>query len=319
MSGTSRAERSSLPVLAFTSGDPAGIGPQTVLAALRSGGLAGICRPLLVGEASVWRRAGLRAGQAPVLDTSLGLAAPAHGKASRDSGRASFAALRLAVRLAARGLVAGIVTAPISKKAWSLAGVPFTDHTEYLRAETGRDGQMVICAPEKGIWTVLATRHIPLRQVPGRLGRAEVLGAAKALDAALRRLGIKKPRLALCALNPHAGEGGLLGGEERDVLAPAAAAARRTGLRLGGPIPADNAWRQHLEGRYDGLVTLYHDQALIPLKAAAGLGGINWTAGLPFVRTSPAHGTGFDIAGRGLADPCATLAAARLAARLAAK
>src|SRR5208282_2291031 len=109
--------------------------------------------------------------------------------------------------------------------------------------------------------------------------------------AALRRLGVARPRLALCALNPHAGEGGLIGGEEAARLAPAAAALRRAGLRLDGPLPADSAWRLHVSGAYDGLVCLYHDQALIPLKALAGLGGVNWTLGVPFVRTSPAHGT----------------------------
>lgn len=316
MSATSRADRA--PLLAFTSGDPAGIGPETVLGALRSGKLKGLCRPLLVGEASVWRRAGWRPGQAPLLDTGLGLGAPAYGRPSRDSGKASFSAVRLAARLAARGLVAGVVTAPISKQAWSMAAVPFTDHTDYLRAETGTDSaQMVIAAPEAGVWTVLATRHIPLRDVPRRLTTDAVLSAASALHEALRRLGRPAPRLGLCALNPHAGEEGLIGGEERSVLAPAAAAARRRGIRLSDPIPADTAWRRHLEGKFDGLVTLYHDQALIPLKAVAGLSGVNWTAGLPFIRTSPAHGTGFDRAGRGLADPAGTVAAAALAARLA--
>lgn len=255
-----------------------------------------------------------------MLDTGLGLEAPAHGKVCRDAGKASFAAVRLAVRLAARGLVAGVVTAPISKKAWSMAGVPFKDHTDYLRAETRQDAaQMIIAAPAVGVWTVLATRHVPLREVPRRLNAACVAAAAEALHEALRQLGRRRPNLGLCALNPHAGEEGLIGDEERRVLRPAAAAARRRGIRLSDPIPADTAWRQHLTGGFDGLVTLYHDQALIPLKAVAGHSGVNWTAGLPFIRVSPAHGTGFDLAGRGRADPSGTVAAAALAARLAGK
>jgi 4-hydroxythreonine-4-phosphate dehydrogenase len=224
--------------------------------------------------------------------------------------------VRLAARLAARRLVDGLVTAPISKKAWGMAGVPFKDHTEFLREETGRDAEMILGVPARGIWCVLATRHIPLRDVPGKLSVPAVLSAARALSSFLRRLGDGRPRLGLCALNPHAGEEGLLGWEEDRVLAPASAAARRQGLDLAGPIAADTAWRWHLAGRLDGLVALYHDQALIPLKAAAGLSGINWTAGLPFVRVSPAHGTGFDIAGLGRADCSATLAAAQLAVRL---
>jgi len=141
--------------------------------------------------------------------------------------------------------------------------------------------------------------------------RASVAGAARALDEALRLLGKKKPRLALCGLNPHAGEDGLLGGEEKSILAPAAKA-----LKLDCPLPADSAWRLHVEGAYDGLVCLYHDQALIPLKVIGGLSGVNWTVGLPFVRTSPAHGTGWEAARTGLIDPSATIEAARLASRL---
>ena len=132
----------------------------------------------------------------------------------------------------------------------------------------------------------------------------------------MRLLGKRRPRLALCGLNPHAGEGGLIGGEEKSILAPAAAALRREGLSLDGPLPADSAWRLHVEGTYDGLVCLYHDQALMPLKALGGLGGVNWTVGLPFARTSPAHGTAWEAARTGGIDASATIEAAKLAARL---
>lgn len=166
---------------------------------------------------------------------------------------------------------------------------------------------------------VLATRHIPLKDAPRAATAAAVAEAAELADGALREgLGIRHPRLALCALNPHAGEGGLLGTEERDILGPAARALRRRGLNLAGPLPADAAWAAQARGEFDALVALYHDQALIPLKAAVGYGVVNWTVGTPLIRTSPGHGTAYDIAGRGRADAEATVQAALLAARLAA-
>ncbi len=304
------------PTLAFTCGDPSGIGPEAALAALRRGGWPRRFRPLLVGETSVWRRAGWRPGLFPVWDTGLGLPPPPVGKSTRAGGAISFAAVEAAVRLCARGLADAIVTAPISKQAWSLARVPYRDHTEYLRHTSGAEAQMILAAPRRGLWCVLATRHIPLGRVPAALSPGKVLAAARTLDSALRQLGLRRPRLVLCGLNPHAGEGGLLGREERLALLPAARLARRQGVDLSGPLPADAAWRRHVQGDCDGLVCLYHDQALIGLKVAAGLGVVNWTAGLPFVRVSPGHGTAFDIAGTGRADPAAVREAAQLALRL---
>lgn len=271
------------------------------------------CRPVLVGEPSVWKRAGWKPGLAPIVDTRLGLKAPAFGKSCAAGGKLSFAAFRLATDLAGRKAVAGIVTAPISKKSWSLAGLRYRDHTEYLRELFPKaDAQMILGAPSSKLWCVLATRHVPLARVAGLLKGADVVSATASLRRALSLLGIRKPKLGLCAFNPHAGEDGLIGSEERKILIPAARRAR-----LAGPIAADTAWRWHREGKLDGLVCLYHDQALIPLKVAAGLGVVNWTIGLPFIRTSPGHGTGFDLAGRRDADPSATIAAALLAARLA--
>jgi 4-hydroxythreonine-4-phosphate dehydrogenase len=304
-------------VLAFTCGDPAGVGPRAALRALRAGALPKGVSPLLVGERGVWLRAGWRASDGPIFDTRLGLRASSPGRPDLDGGRASAASFEAAIALAARGLVAGIVTAPIAKDSWAAAGYPYRDHTERLArcAPSGR-AEMVLGVPSRALWCALATRHLPLKEAARRLDAAAVAGAARSLDEALRFLGKKKPRLALCGLNPHAGEGGLLGGEEKSILAPAAARLRRQGLRLDGPLPADSAWRLHVEGAYDGVVCLYHDQALIPLKALGGLSGVNWTAGLPFVRTSPAHGTGWEAARSGRIDPSATIEAARLAARL---
>ncbi len=308
--------RDRTPLIAFTSGDPSGIGPETVIGALRSPGLRRACRPLLVGEASVWRRAGWSKGEFPLLDTGLGFKVPRYGIDSREGGAASYEAVRRAVRLAARGVVSGIVTAPISKAAWKLARVPHADHTEFLARETGCRVQMLLGLPRRRIWSVIVTRHCPLRDAPRLLNPGAVAAAALTLNIALRTLWGRKPRLGLCGLNPHGGERGLFGSEERRILKPALMRARSLGLAIEGPLPADTAWRRHFAGEFDGLVALYHDQAMIPLKSVGGLEVVNWTAGLPFVRTSPGHGTGYDIAGRGAPSPAATLAAAELACRI---
>lgn len=303
--------------LAFTCGDPAGVGPRAALAAVRAGALPRGVEPLFVGEASVWRRAGRRPGDGPVFDTRLGLAAPAPGRPTPAGGRISAASFEASLALCARGLAAGVVTAPIAKDGWAAAGYGFRDHTERLALTAdGARVDMVLGVPSRKLWCVLATRHRPLKEAVRELDSRSVTAAARSLDRALRTLGVARPRLALCALNPHAGEGGLLGGEERSILAPALASLRRDGLRLDGPLPADSAWRLHAEGAYDGLVCLYHDQALIPLKALGGLAGVNWTVGLPFTRTSPAHGTGWEAARAGRIDASGTIEAARLAARL---
>jgi len=308
------------PRLAFTLGDPAGIGPEIVVKALRSGRVARVCRPIIVGEESLWRRAGWTPSLAPVVDTRLGLRAVRLGETDKNAGRASFAALDAATRLAGRGIVRGIVTAPISKKSWKAAGIPFPDHTDYFQKTWRRPGaQMILASPRQNLWSILVTRHIPLAQVSSQLNSALVLTAARALHEALSPLLSKKrPGLVLCGLNPHAGEEGILGREEKTKLAPAVASARRLGLDLQGPLPADSAWRLHKNGAFDGLVALYHDQALIALKACAGLDIVNWTTGLPFARVSPGHGTAFDIAGKNKADPAALTAAAELAAKLCA-
>ncbi len=270
-----------------------------------------------MGERAVWARAGWRPSDGGVFDTGLGLRSPVAGRPEADGGRISAAAFEAALTLCARGLASGIVTAPIAKDMWAAAGYAYRDHTERL-AECADDGraEMVLGVPSKNLWCALATRHLPLKDAVRRLDSESVVSAAHALVVALRALGKSRPRIALCGLNPHAGEGGLLGGEEKTVLLPALSALRRDGIRLDGPLPADSAWRLHAEGAYDGLVCLYHDQALIPLKVLGGLSGVNWTVGLPFVRTSPAHGTGWEAARTGRIDPSATIEAARLAASL---
>lgn len=303
-------------LLAFTCGDPAGVGPRATLNALRAGALPRGVEPLLVGARAAWIRAGWRSSDGPIREAASGARLPKPGAPSAEGGRVSAAAFEEALRLAARGLVAGIVTAPIAKQSWAAAGYPWRDHTSRLADFAGASAEMVLGVPSRRLWCALATRHVSLKEAVRLLDARAVASAARALDAALRRLGAARPRLALCGLNPHAGEGGLIGREEVEILAPATAALRRAGLRLDGPLPADSAWRLHAEGLYDGLVCLYHDQALIPLKALGGLSGVNWTVDIPFARVSPAHGTGWDAARTGRVDASATIEAARLAARL---
>jgi 4-hydroxythreonine-4-phosphate dehydrogenase len=315
--------------IAVTCGDPAGIGPIAVVKALMKAGGAlrhdvPRFRAVLVGEELAWRKAGWRPGLAPLVPTRLGLKAWPAARPSRRSGVMAFSALRRALDLVARGTVKALVTAPLSKIALSLAGLPHEGQTEYLASAAHcPKAQMILLAPRQGLRCVTVTRHIPLSHVPGVLRAPAIADAAGALFEAVRRLGDPRVRLGLCALNPHAGESGLFGGEETGVLAEAAALARRRGIPLSPPTPADAAWHAHRSGNLSGLVCLYHDQALIALKAAAGFGVVNWTVGLPFVRTSPGHGTGFDLAAssqaRARIDDAGTVEALRLAAWLCRK
>lgn len=305
-----------MPLLAFTPGDPGGIGPEVSVAALRSFAVRRECRPLAVGSREVFARAGWKPALAPLLACGP-LNPPVLRRPSGAGGLASYEPVRLALRLAARGLIDGLVTAPVSKESWRMAGVKHLDQTALIAAETGgvRTGMMLAAGPLRA---VLVTRHVPFRRVPAALTAAALEDAALAADEALRgKFGIRRPSLGLCALNPHAGENGLLGMEERELLGPAAARLRRKGLSIEGPLAADAAWAAHRGGRYDALLALYHDQALIPLKTAARYGVVNWTIGAPVLRTAPGHGTAFDIAGRGRADPAGMIAAALFAARVA--
>lgn len=304
------------PLVAFTSGDPWGVGPEVGVKAMRDPRVRRALRPLAVGPRAAWAAAGWRPGVSPLLDPGFA-PGPVRRGPTAAGGRASYEAVRLAAALSARKLVQAFVTGPVSKEAWRAAGAPHLDHTSFLKAFTGsrRVAMMLLGGPFRA---VIATRHIPLKDVSRAVTPAAVSEAAELAHEALRDgLGLPRPRLALCALNPHGGEHGLLGREELEVLGPAARALRRRGLSLAGPVPADAAWAAQAAGRYDALVALYHDQALIPLKAAAGYGIVNWTLGVPLTRTSPGHGTAYDIAGRGRANPEATVQAALLAARVA--
>ena len=281
-------------------GDPAGVGPEIALAAAGDRRVTAVCEPVLYGPLAAADRARFRPGEL-----------------SAAAGRAALDAVERAAADALAGRLDAIATGPINKEALALAGSPWRGHTELLAHLTGtRDVAMMFHSPR--LCVVLATVHVPLSAVPKLLTRDRVETVLDLAAAHLPRFGVARPRLALAGLNPHAGEGGLLGTEDRDVLVPAAAAARGRGIDVAGPLPADTVFRQAVDGRFDAVVACYHDQGLIPVKLAAFGEAVNVTLGLPIVRTSVDHGTAFDIAGRGVADAASLVQAVVLAARLAA-
>jgi 4-hydroxythreonine-4-phosphate dehydrogenase len=237
------------------------------------------------------------------------------GRPGKASGRAAYATLAEAVRMLKRSEADALVTGPVSKEAIAGAGIRWRGHTEYLAEAFCCKTTMMFVT---GRFRVsLVTTHWAIREVPDRLRRAEVVRVLEATRHALiRDFGIRRPRIGLAALNPHGGEGGMFGREEKRVLLPA---AKRFGRSVAGPLPVDSLMQAAARGEYDAVVALYHDQALIPVKLIGWEQAVNVTLGLPFVRTSPVHGTAFDIAGRGKADPSSMKAAINLAIQLASR
>jgi 4-hydroxythreonine-4-phosphate dehydrogenase len=246
---------------------------------------------------------------------------PSLASGAAPAARAALAWLSDAAGRCLRGEGAALVTAPLNKEAVIRAGHPdFIGQTEFLSrlAGTPRSVMMLLGPDERGRWlrVALATTHLPLSRVPSELTLEKVSLAITEAARACRDLGLPRARVAVCGLNPHAGEGGLLGQEEQTVIGPAVAGARAAGLDVVGPLAADTLFHQALRGDYEAVVAMYHDQGLAPLKMVAFEQGVNWTLGLPFIRTSPDHGTAYDIAGRGVANPSSMIAALRLARKL---
>jgi 4-hydroxythreonine-4-phosphate dehydrogenase len=256
-------------------------------------------------------------GALNVLCSSRLSAPPPVGQVSAISGRAAFDAIVAAIRLAREGCVAGIVTAPIHKEALSAAGLRYPGHTEIL-ADHGGAQKVAMMLANEDIRTVLVTIHCSLAEAIRRGDFAAQMDAIRLAHAGAQALGVASPRVAVAGLNPHAGEGGLFGDEEIRIIRPAIEAARAEGIDASGPWPGDTVFMQARQGRFDIVVAQYHDQGLIPVKYMGLDRGVNVTLGLPFVRTSPDHGTAFDIAGRGVADPSSLEAAFDYAVRLSA-
>jgi len=308
-----------VPRLAITAGDPAGVGPEVCLKACEALAEESIMRPVLVGPAHAFAQAADMLGMpvpSGVIDP-CGLGPHFLKRAvSAECGSAALRALEAATAMAVRGEVDAIVTAPLNKEAIHAAGASEPGHTEILARLTGVPSSVLLLYSER-LACGFVTCHQSLASVPGSLSSARVIEVARLMADALRRLRGHEPSLGLLALNPHAGENGIFGREEIEVLLPAAAEARRLGIDLSDPIPPDTAFTPDALKRHDGFVCMYHDQGGIPFKMVSFHDGVNVTLGLPIVRTSPDHGTAFDIAWRGRASATSMIAAIRLAARLA--
>ena len=286
------------PLVFITAGDPLSIGPEITVRALENPRVRRACRAVVIGEPNSLLRAGWSDKLGGLLAVENAEKLPAKHALSRAGGLVSFQAVKLGIKLALQHH-APLVTAPISKQSWTLAGVPFTGHTELLRELTNADGLMMFVSGN--LRCALVTEHFALAHLP--LTKKRVENAALLFARALKNLGIKNPKIGLCAVNPHASDNGKFGTEENEILLPAIKNLRRKGMKIDGPVASDAAWLAHIKGEYDGLLCMYHDQALLGMKLVAKKPIVHLTAGLPFLRTSPAHGTAFDIAGKNIADP----------------
>jgi len=284
------------PRVAITVGDPSGIGPEVAAKAAADPRVLSVCDPV-------------------VYEPPVGQSFPV-GTLNAESGRAAYDLIVRAVVDARQGIVDAIATAPVNKAAFRLAGLRWTGHTDLLAHLTGAE-HVAMMFHSKTLCVVLATVHIPLADVPGTLTQP-LLESTIALTAReLPRFGVKSPRIAVAGLNPHASEYGLMGDEEQRTLVPAIDACRARGIDVRGPFPGDTIFIRAMRGEFDVVVACYHDQGLIPVKLLAFGEAVNVTLGLPIIRTSVDHGTAFDIAGQGVADPGSMIAAVLLAARLA--
>ncbi len=334
-----------IPTLAVTMGDPAGIGPEIILKACRRLAprvTAGELQLLVIGHRSALRAAAAVLGDGGgIAETTEGAEWPPlaflaageehapvkFGEVSAEAGRFACLAVERAVRLALDKRVGGIVTAPLNKEALNRAGHHFAGHTELLASLTGVRGSVMLLA-HGGMRVSHVTTHVPLADVPGLLTEARLRRVIDLTHAALRDLGIARPRIAVAALNPHAGEGGLFGRQDMDISAPVIAEYRERGYDVSGPVPGDTVFVKLRAGQFDAVVAMYHDQGHIPVKLlgfdvdpASGtwraLSGVNVTLGLPIIRTSVDHGTAFDIAGTGTANEESLIEAIDYALRLA--
>lgn len=336
---------SDLPVLAITIGDPNGIGPEIIVKALQHDAAWGCARPVVVGSRPLMERA------ARVCGSPLPVIVIEHPRRAYDDGRrgvfvldrvpvpddlrpgtidpraghAAFESIRVAIELAMNGLVDGTVTAPLHKESLNLAGHHYPGHTEIFAELTGSANVAMMLA-EGNLRVVHVSTHVSLRQACDAVTRDRVRETIQLAHDACRQLGIDAPLIAVAGLNPHAGDGGLFGDEETRHIIPACDSARRDGLRVEGPLPADTLFPRAVAGAYDCVVAMYHDQGHVPVKLAGfrfengkwtGVRGINITLGLPIIRVSVDHGTAFDQAGKGTASEQSMVQAIEYAARLA--
>ena len=313
-------------------GDPAGVGPEIVVQALRFPEVVSVCRPVVYGDAGILRRAAAVLGQAvEVADggesgpgrivvrplSSLSPDEVPFGRISEAGSRAMADYIREAARDALAGRADAVVTCPITKEGLKMAGVPFPGHTEFLADLCGGADVVMMLAGDR-LRVALVTIHVALRKALELLSLPVIVRTIRITHDFFRKyMGTDAPRIAVAGVNPHAGEGGLFGDEEETMVAPAVAACRKEGIDASGPYPPDTLFFRAYRGEFDVVVAMTHDQGLIPLKLVHFEDGVNVTMGLPVIRTSVDHGTAYDIAGKGVASPGSLLAAIRLAAAMA--
>lgn len=308
------------PRVAITLGDPSGIGPEVTAKALASAAVKRALAPVVYGDARIWARACESAGvRDPLREgelvevTHLGARQAAPGKPDLPGARAQLAYLKAASDALAKKACVALCTAPLSKAQVNAAGLPFTGHTEYLAEKFDRRVLMMLAGSRLRV--ALATTHLPLREVLRALKTRQLADDLVLLSKELPRFGLARPRIAVCGLNPHAGEGGHLGDEEERVIQPAIARARGRGVRAEGPFPADSLFPKAVDGGFDAVFAMFHDQGLVALKLLHFRDGVNVTLGLPFLRTSPDHGVAYDLAGSAEADATSMKEALLWAAR----
>ncbi|WP_417847545.1 4-hydroxythreonine-4-phosphate dehydrogenase PdxA [Thalassoglobus sp.] len=334
------------PVVALTMGDVAGVGPEVVAAAVVATDVQQLCTPVVVGDPQVLERALKQYEKAPQVrvvsdlegiaeaqdsdaiscwnPTSAETASVPVGKLNAAAGQAAYDWLVAATQAALANQIDAIVTAPLNKEALHLAGHHYPGHTEILAKECGvEDFAMMLYLPAGevvrgpyGLGVAHVTLHTSIASVPDLLSTEAIAEKISLIASFLQRVGCQAPRIGVCALNPHAGENGLFGNEEATLIFPAVSHATETGINAMGPFPADTLLQQAVAGRYDGVVAMYHDQGHIALKLIAFQRAVNVTLGLPIVRTSPSHGTAFDIAGKNLVETAGMVSAIRTAVQL---
>ena len=307
------------PIIGITMGDPQGIGPEVIEKALASRAVRRICRPVVFGDAAYFnfqkakKLTPKQCGQLSAFYIRQAVQATRWGW---SGGEQDLPLTLASVGLGPRERIDAIVTAPISKERLQRAGIPYPGHTEYLAALTGAGPvRMMMTGPRLKV--VLVTIHEPIKKVASLITSRNILETIEITDRAMReKFRLKRPRIAVAALNPHAGESGAFGDEEKTRILPAIVAARRKGIAVFGPFAPDTVFLRAVRGEFDAVIAMYHDQGLIPLKLLHFEEAVNMTLGLPILRTSPDHGTAFEIAGRGKADPSSMIAAIETAVAL---
>ena len=307
----------SIPTIALTMGDPAGIGPEIVVKALADPSIAPLANWVVVGDRRILDLAAGAPQTAELRDIhALGpLDGFSFGKLDARCGAAAIEYVREATQLCMRGEADAMVTAPLNKEAVALGGLHFSGHTEYIAELCGATESRMLLACDK-LATIHVTTHIPLRRACD-LDTARIVRTIELGNDAMKLLGFEQPRIAVCGLNPHAGEHGLFGKEDAEYIVPAIQAAQREGIDATGPHAPDTIFLQASRGAYDLVVAMYHDQGHIPMKLLDFEGGVNISLGIPIIRTSVDHGTAFDIAGRNQANPHSMKQAMRMATRMA--